>query len=152
MLRRTITGTCVRLKAAKGRGKPAHLKVQWLCKATTQFTTTTQEQFFKVGDFFCFQNALGYSQCCTFLHGWCSTLLTIVGLDPGANPTTFKFTATTPALEHFQSRKQSFFILKTRYAISCVVFFYNAGVVTCDRRIGSWISNCNTSLVERLSK
>jgi hypothetical protein len=29
------------------------------------------------------------------------------------------------------------FILKTRYAICCFVKFYNAGVVTHDRRIGS---------------
>jgi hypothetical protein len=30
-----------------------------------------------------------------------------------------------------------------RHAISCAVIFYNAGVVTCDRRVGSW--NTNTS-------
>jgi hypothetical protein len=30
------------------------------------------------------------------------------------------------------------FVLKTRYAVSCVVNFYNAGVVTRGRRIGSW--------------
>jgi hypothetical protein len=28
---------------------------------------------------------------------------------------------------------------KKRYAISCVVNFYNAGIVTRERRIGSWL-------------
>jgi hypothetical protein len=32
-------------------------------------------------------------------------------------------------------------ILKTRYASSCVVNFYSAGVVTRDRRIGSSFSS-----------
>jgi hypothetical protein len=35
------------------------------------------------------------------------------------------------------------FILKTSSAINCVVSFYNASVVTCDRRIGSWGLCCD---------
>jgi hypothetical protein len=36
------------------------------------------------------------------------------------------------------------FVLKTCHAISCAVNFYNASVVTQDRRIGSW-SPCSTA-------
>jgi hypothetical protein len=39
-------------------------------------------------------------------------------------------------LRVFTSEENNF-ILKTRYAISCVANFYNAGIVTDDRRIGS---------------
>jgi hypothetical protein len=47
----------------------------------------------------------------------------------GSNPTTVEFTDATPAF--YQLRKK--IILKTRYAIICVINFYNVGVVTCDR-------------------
>jgi hypothetical protein len=51
-------------------------------------------------------------------------------IDPRSHSYTFEFTTTT-------TMREIIFILKTRYAISCVVNFYNAGVVTRDRRIGS---------------
>jgi hypothetical protein len=41
-------------------------------------------------------------------------------------------------LERFSSEKNNF-ILNTRYAISCVVNFYNACIVTRDQRIGPYI-------------
>jgi hypothetical protein len=50
---------------------------------------------------------------------------------PGANPATFVFTGA------FLHRRKIIFILKTRQAIGCVENFYNAGVVSRDRRIGS---------------
>jgi hypothetical protein len=41
-------------------------------------------------------------------------------------------------IERFYISEQTIFILKTRYAIICAVNFYTAGVVTNDRRFGSW--------------
>jgi hypothetical protein len=55
---------------------------------------------------------------------------------PGANPTIFEFTATTPV--EFLNQRKIIFNLKTHHAINSAVSFYNAGVVTRDRRIGSW--------------
>jgi hypothetical protein len=60
--------------------------------------------------------------------------------EQGANPTTFELTTFTTCqrcsrLQRFSIGEKN--ILKTRNAISCVVNFYNAGVVTRDRRIGS---------------
>jgi hypothetical protein len=56
---------------------------------------------------------------------------------PGANPTIFEFTATTPV--EFLNQRKIIFNLKTHHAINSAVSFYNAGVVTRDRRIGSWL-------------
>jgi hypothetical protein len=36
-------------------------------------------------------------------------------------------------------REKWFLLLKMRYAARCAVNFYSAGVVTCNRRIGSWV-------------
>jgi hypothetical protein len=50
---------------------------------------------------------------------------------PGANTPNSEFTTTTTVLwkaRAFFKRRKTLF-LKTRYAISCVVNFYNAGVV-----------------------
>jgi hypothetical protein len=41
-------------------------------------------------------------------------------------------------LERFYIGEKIIFILQTRLAFSCIVNFYNAGVVTRSRRIGSW--------------
>jgi hypothetical protein len=41
--------------------------------------------------------------------------------------------------QRFYIRAKFFFILKTRHAIGCAVYFYKAGVATRGRRIGSWI-------------
>jgi hypothetical protein len=52
-----------------------------------------------------------------------------------ANPTTFEFTAT---MSVFQKRtKIYFFKFKTHKATRGVAYFYNAGVVTRSRRIGT---------------
>jgi hypothetical protein len=45
----------------------------------------------------------------------------------------------SPFQRVFKSDTYNNFILKTRHAISRAVHFYNAGVVTCDRRIWSRI-------------
>jgi hypothetical protein len=59
----------------------------------------------------------------------------------GANPTTFEFTTTHNASivvgYSVSTSEKNNYILKTRFASGCVVNFYNAGVVTRDRRIGS---------------
>jgi hypothetical protein len=39
--------------------------------------------------------------------------------------------------QRFYIRAKFFFILKTRHAIGCAVYFYKAGVATRGRRIGS---------------
>jgi hypothetical protein len=55
------------------------------------------------------------------------------------NPTTFEFTASKPALQQaraFLHQKKN--IIKMLHANSCAVNFYNAGVVTRSRWIGSW--------------
>jgi hypothetical protein len=44
-------------------------------------------------------------------------------------------------LERFYVREKYVFLIKTRHAVSCAVNFYNAGVVTQSRRIGSWLPN-----------
>jgi hypothetical protein len=46
-----------------------------------------------------------------------------------------EFTTTAEAKKVFKVGK-IFFILKTRFAIWCIVNFYSAGVVTQGRRIG----------------
>jgi hypothetical protein len=40
----------------------------------------------------------------------------------------------------FLRRRKNIFVIKTRHAIGCAVNFYNAGVITRDRRIGSWVN------------
>jgi hypothetical protein len=40
---------------------------------------------------------------------------TFLNTNPGANPTPFEFTATTPAFLH---QRKIFFVIKTRYAIT----------------------------------
>jgi hypothetical protein len=50
-------------------------------------------------------------------------------------------------LERFKVSESIFFILKTCYAISCVVNFYTAGVVTRDRMIDCMVVSCNVSAV-----
>jgi hypothetical protein len=52
---------------------------------------------------------------------------------PGANSTTSEFTTTAPALFKVE---EYIFIFKTHNATRGVVNFYNAGIVTHDRRIG----------------
>jgi hypothetical protein len=51
-------------------------------------------------------------------------------------------------LERFSSKENNF-ILKTRFAICCVVKFYSTGVITQGRRIGSWYTavSCTGQLV-----
>jgi hypothetical protein len=49
-------------------------------------------------------------------------------------------------LERFNIGEKSFFILETRHAINSAVNFYNAGVVTRDRRIGSRIQSFHYEL------
>jgi hypothetical protein len=66
-------------------------------------------------------------------------------LETIANPKTFEFTTRYNAsvvvgLSVFTSAKK-ILILKTRLGIICAVSFYNAGVVTLGRRIGSRIDH-----------
>jgi hypothetical protein len=86
-------------------------------------------------------NSLGLQKnLCKTLDHLNSSAVKWLQMHPGANPTIFEFTATTPAREFFNRRK-IIFNLKTRHAINSAVNFYNAGVVTRDRRIGSWLQN-----------
>jgi hypothetical protein len=71
-------------------------------------------------------------------------------------PTTFEFTTTpAPALyvEGKRFRRKIIFTLQTRYAISCVVNFYNVGVVIRDRKIAPGADPVmnNTSAVKTYS-
>jgi hypothetical protein len=72
---------------------------------------------------------------------------------PAANPTTFEFTGQRRSYTFLHQRK-IIFILKTSHAIRCAVNFYNAGVVTQSRRIGSWswITYNATCSLERFEK
>jgi hypothetical protein len=54
---------------------------------------------------------------------------------PGDDLATSEFTTTTPVF--FTQVDENIFVFKTHEATRGVVNFYNAGVVTHDRRIGS---------------
>jgi hypothetical protein len=63
-----------------------------------------------------------------------------------ANPTTFEFTTTAPALllaRAFFLSEENIFIFKTHQATRGVVNFHSAGVVTHDR----WIGPCFLSFL-----